>query len=69
MQDTCLKYVSFIPNTLLACVRKADISKPRNIQYSFIKKKYLGAIFILGTIHKGRLLKGVGRWVHQKEIY
>ena len=23
----------------------------------------------LGTIHKGRLLKGVGRWVHQKEIY
>ena len=25
--------------------------------------------FRLGTIHKGRLLKGVGRWVHQKEIY
>ena len=25
--------------------------------------------FNLGTIHKGRLLKGVGRWVHQKEIY
>ena len=24
---------------------------------------------IIGTIHKGRLLKGVGRWVHQKEIY
>ena len=23
----------------------------------------------LGIIHKGRLLKGVGRWVHQKEIY
>ena len=23
----------------------------------------------LGAIHKGRLLKGVGRWVHQKEIY
>ena len=22
-----------------------------------------------GAIHKGRLLKGVGRWVHQKEIY
>ena len=27
------------------------------------------SITILGTIHKGRLLKGVGRWVHQKEIY
>jgi hypothetical protein len=24
---------------------------------------------VLGAIHKGRLLKGVGRWVHQKEIY
>ena len=24
---------------------------------------------VLGTILKGRLLKGVGRWVHQKEIY
>ena len=23
----------------------------------------------LGVIHKGRLLKGVGRWIHQKEIY
>ena len=23
----------------------------------------------LGTIHKGRLLKRAGRWVHQKEIY
>ena len=23
----------------------------------------------LGTIHKGCLLKGVSRWVHQKEIY
>ena len=26
-------------------------------------------VFQLGTIHKGRLLKGVGRWVHRKEIY
>jgi hypothetical protein len=25
--------------------------------------------FCLGTIHKGRLLKGVGRGVYQKEIY
>ena len=25
--------------------------------------------FTSGTIHKGRLLKGVSRWVHQKEIY
>ena len=24
---------------------------------------------LFGTIHKGRLLKGVGRWVHQKKIY
>ena len=25
--------------------------------------------FLQGTIHKGRLLKEVGRWVHQKKIY
>ena len=25
--------------------------------------------FQLGTIHKGHLLKRVGRWVHQKEIH
>ena len=24
---------------------------------------------VLPYLHKGRLLKGVGRWVHQKEIY
>ena len=23
----------------------------------------------IGAIHKGRLIKGVGRWLHQKEIY
>ena len=27
---------------------------------------YLLKQFKLGTIHKGRLLKGVGRWVHQR---
>ena len=29
----------------------------------------LSETLLKGTIHKGRLLKGVGRWVHQKEIY
>ena len=40
----------------------------------YVSQKILGTLLIstyskLGTIHKGRLLKGVGRWVHQKEIY
>ena len=37
---------------------------------SFEKKdNHLRTLKSLGAIHKGRLLKGVGRWVHQKEIY
>ena len=32
-----------------------------------ILRKYTDSYF--GIIPKGRLNKGVGRWVHQKEIY
>ena len=35
----------------------------------YINNRFFPVYFHLGTIHKGRLLKGVGRWVHQKEIY
>ena len=46
-----------------------QIYTSRNIDQSWQVMLYIIQTLCLGTTHKGRLLKGVGRWVHQKEIY
>ena len=47
---------------------KPNLLKSRH-EERFRTFKVSAGVYQLGTIHKGRLLKGVGRWVHQKEIY
>ena len=56
-----------------------DLPKPTNFWEFVLFSSFLlftkfvgsfyGAQICLGINHKGRLLKGVGRGVHQKEIY
>ena len=44
--------------------------RTRDLRFRFLKsEKQKDVQKLLETIHKGRLLKGVGSWVHQKEIY